>query len=99
MNSKINLWAFISTFVCIALFFLAMFSSEVIEFTKSYLHTQPLNIVLIVSVITLILGVIGFSGMNNWKSMLRSIFTVVLTLVVSILVILIIVLANLFKFT
>lgn len=99
MKIKINLWAFIFSFVCLLLFFIAVASSEIINFIINLVHIHPLNIVLGLSLVTLLFGLIGFSGATNWKLLLRSISTVVITFGLSAIIICIVVMANLFEFT
>lgn len=96
---KINLWSFIFSFVCIALSFIAVSSSQTVAFLTNLLHTHPLNLVLGMSLMTFLFGVIGFSGATNWKLLLRSISTVVITFVLSALILFIVVLANWIPFT
>ena len=98
MKLKINLWSFIFSFICVALFFIAVSSRETVETLTNLFHTHPLNIVLAISFITFIFGLIGFSASTNWKLLLRSFSTVVITLGLCILVIFITVMA-MFKFT
>ena len=99
MKLKINLWSFIFSFICVALFFISVSSRETVETLTKLLHTHPLNVVLAISFITFIFGLIGFSESTNWKLRLRSISTVVITLCLCIVVIFITVMANMFKFT
>lgn len=75
--NKINIGSFISSFVCIFLFYIVSFSDH-IDF--SVLNFHPLNLVLIITLITLVFGVLGFAGIRNWKGMAMSVTTVILTL-------------------
>lgn len=77
MKKKINIWSFISSIICILLFFIVSFSGQ-IEY--SLMGTHPLNLVLYITLITFILGVFGFSGIQDWKGLVRSITTIILTL-------------------
>jgi hypothetical protein len=79
MNKKINFWSFILSLICIYLAYLASFSRTVGPFVNSVLGIYPLKIVLCITFITLILGAIGFTGVHDWKSMLRSVATLVIT--------------------
>ncbi|QAT40941.1 hypothetical protein EQM05_12090 [Clostridium sp. JN-9] len=95
MKIKINLWAFIFSFICVALFFISVSSPDIINL----LHVHPLNIVLCISFITFIFGLIGFSASTSWILLLRSILTTVITLCLSLFILYILVVGNLFKFT
>lgn len=99
MKIKINLWSFIFSFVCISLFFISILSSKVFYFETNFAHIHPLKIVLIISLVTHLFGLIGFSEAITVKLLLRSIFTVITTLVLSVLILFIICLGNLFQFT
>lgn len=76
----INLWSFVSSFVCIGLFFLAIESQKIEDFMNNMFGIHPLLIVLIISLITFSFGFFGFSEVKNWKMLLISILTVILTL-------------------
>lgn len=99
MKRHINLWSFIFAFVCLGLFFLAISTREIIDIMMNLLHLHPLHIVLILSLITCLLGVIGFAGITNWWTMLRSITTVVLSLGLSVVILIIVICGGIFKFT
>ncbi|WML44599.1 hypothetical protein [Neobacillus sp. PS3-40] len=77
MKKKINIWSFISSLICILLFVIVTFSGPI---DYSIMGTHPLNLVLYITLITLVLGVLGFSGIQDWKGMARSIATVIITL-------------------
>ncbi|WP_182200432.1 hypothetical protein [Paraliobacillus salinarum] len=74
---KINIASFISSFVCIFLFYIVSFSGPI---DYSVMGFHPLNLVLIITLITLVFGVLGFAGVRNWKEMVMSVTTVILTL-------------------
>ena len=99
MKTKINFWSFIFSLVCLSLFFISVSSSEIIDFVTNLAHIHPLNIVLAMSLITFLLGLIGFSGATNWKLLIRSISTVVITFGLSAVILYIVLIANWFKFT
>ncbi len=99
MKIKINLWAFIFSFICVALFFISVSSPDIVNFIINLLHVHPLNIVLCISFITFIFGLIGFSASTSWMLLLRSILTTVITLCLSLFILYILVVGNLFKFT
>ena len=77
MNKKINFWSFILALICILLFFLSFLSSFLGEFYIFGIH--PLKILLGITFINLVIGAIGFTGVHDRKSMLRSIATLIIT--------------------
>lgn len=87
MNQKINLWSFILSIICILLFFIVSLSGPIDYFIMG---THPLNLVLYSTLITFILGILGFAGIQNWKGMSRSIATVIITLGLSAFLVIII---------
>lgn len=99
MKTKINLGSFIFSFVCIVLFFISTSSSSIIEVVTNLLHIHPLNIVLIMSVVTLLFGFIGFTEVNNGESLLRSILTIVITFILSAITAAILLMAEWIPFT
>ncbi|EOP48907.1 hypothetical protein IKQ_05281 [Bacillus cereus VDM053] len=88
MKHNINLWSFIFSFICIGLFLLylemgSIASSETKRFIMNSLPIHPLFFLLVLTLVTFFAGIIGFSKMNNWIAMLRSVATVLLTLSLS----------------
>lgn len=81
MGKKINLWSFTLSIICILLFLVVTFSGL---FDDSILGTHPLHLVLYMTLATCILGLIGVSGIEDWKGMIRSIATVIFTLGLSV---------------
>ncbi|TQR14769.1 hypothetical protein [Psychrobacillus vulpis] len=77
MMKKINIVSFILSIICILLFLLVSFSGLI---DYSIIGTHPLNLVLYITLLTLILGVLGFSGIHDWKGMARSVTTIIITL-------------------
>ncbi|CAI8830390.1 hypothetical protein COM13_24175 [Bacillus pseudomycoides] len=85
MKHNINLWSFICSLICIGLFRLYFeIPSEIFKFFTDSLHIHPLFILLVLTVGTFFAGMIGFSKVNNWVAMLRSIVTVLLTFSLSV---------------
>lgn len=81
MFKKINFWAFILSLLCIILlYYLTQFS---VRIENLLLGIHPLKIVLIITLTTLLLGTLGVVGINDWKSKLRSIFTLLTTFVLA----------------
>lgn len=99
MKIKIGFWSFISSFICLGLFFIVTSSSEIVGLTTFLLCIHPLNIVFFMSLITFIFGLIGFSEATNWKLFFRSLLTVIITFCLSAAILYILVIGNLFKFT
>ncbi|MBM7703479.1 hypothetical protein JOC83_002328 [Bacillus iocasae] len=79
MAHKMNFYSFIASFVCLELFLLVSFTS-IFHSIENLLAAHLLTIVLIVTIISFFTGLIGFSGMKDWKSSMRSFTTVLLTL-------------------
>lgn len=77
MKIKINLWSFIFSIICISLFFIVS-SSGPIDY--SIMGTHPFNLILYITLITLVFGVLGLSGIQDWKGMARSVTTIIITL-------------------
>ncbi|MDY0952081.1 hypothetical protein SOM37_24900 [Bacillus thuringiensis] len=85
MKHNINLWSFICSLICIGLFRLYFeIPSGIFKFFTDSLHIHPLFILLVLTIGTFIAGINGFSKMNNWVAMLRSIATVLITLLLSV---------------
>jgi hypothetical protein len=99
MKVRINFWAFIFSFVCIALSFIAVSSPEIVHFVINLLHIHPLGVVLGITFITFIFALIGFSGATSWGLLLRSIVTTIITLGLCMIISFILIIGNLFRFT
>ncbi|PFR04416.1 hypothetical protein COK31_11130 [Bacillus cereus] len=85
MIHNINLWSFICSLICIGLFRLYFeIPSGIFKFFTDSLHIHPLFILLVLTIGTFFAGINGFSKMNNWVAMLRSIATVLITLLLSV---------------
>ncbi|HDR6956438.1 MULTISPECIES: hypothetical protein [Bacillus] len=85
MKHNINLWSFICSLICIGLFRLYFeIPSGIFKFFTDSLHIHPLFILLVLTIGTFFAGINGFSKMNNWVAMLRSIATVLITLLLSV---------------
>ncbi|KAB2394912.1 MULTISPECIES: hypothetical protein [Bacillus cereus group] len=92
MKHNINLWSFICSLICIGLFRLYFeIPSEIFKFFTDSLHIHPLFILLVLTIGTFFAGIKGFSKVNNWIVMLRSIATVLLTLSLSVFLTLILI--------
>lgn len=73
MKRKINIWSFVFSIICILLFFIYSISGPVDYLIMS---THPLKLLLFFTLINFYFGLIGFSGVKDWKGMVRSISTV-----------------------
>lgn len=77
MKERLNITAFFASIVCILLVAIISFSGLI---DYSIVGTHPLKLVLFLTLITLVLGVLGFSGIKNWKGFARSVTTIIITL-------------------
>ncbi|MBE7123727.1 hypothetical protein [Bacillus cereus] len=86
MKHNINLWSFIFSFVCIAFFllYLEICTPEMNATFINVVYFHPLFFLLVLTIGTFFAGIKGFSKMNNWIAMLRSVATVLLTLSLSV---------------
>lgn len=94
MQEKANFWSFILSLICIFMFLIVSFSNW---FTNSIIGFHPLTIVLIITLITFLFGVFGFSGVGDWKGMARSVSTVVVTFSLSVFLGYVFLIGNLFS--
>ncbi|PUB13938.1 hypothetical protein C8K15_10689 [Paenisporosarcina sp. OV554] len=83
MKVNINRSSFILSLFCIPLFFISISSENFISIFTKNIGIHPLNIVLAVTLISFLLGVIGLKDVRDWKSMARSVFTIVFTICAS----------------
>ncbi|MET3683452.1 hypothetical protein ABID56_001547 [Alkalibacillus flavidus] len=77
MQEKVNVWSFILSVSCLLLYLAVAFSGW---FSKSVFGVHPLAIVLCLTLFTFWFGLLGFSGVRNWKAMVRSVSTLAITL-------------------
>ncbi|MFC0237106.1 hypothetical protein [Fictibacillus phosphorivorans] len=73
---KLNKVSFYLSVTCLILLFVLPQNSLITSATGIH----KLSIILFFTILTLILGVIGLSGVQGWRSMLRSYITIVATL-------------------
>lgn len=78
-----NRWSFYFSFICMALCLFFSFKSIKDRFLM-WVGIHPLDFLLYFTIIVLLAGMIGFLGINNWKSAIRSIFTVGFSLVLTV---------------
>ncbi|MBY0089677.1 hypothetical protein H7S74_05060 [Priestia aryabhattai] len=67
MARIINFWSFMCALLCVVFFFIA------------FNHPALFNINFCLAMILFFVGIIGFFGINNWASALRSILTLVIS--------------------
>lgn len=75
---KLNLYSFISALVCLGLFLITSLTNF-FDFVLSF-GIHPVIVILGFTIISLIIGLIGFIGVKDWKSALRSVTTTLLSL-------------------
>lgn len=95
MKIKFNLISFILSLICIMLFIVSLSSADIIETSYNLITMHPLHVVLIISIVTCILGFIGFAECVNWKLLIRSFFTIGVTTSISVFIIFILVISYL----
>lgn len=94
MRERINVGSFVFSLLCLFCCYVVSFSGRMDD---SILGTHPLNIVLYVTMITFIVGLLGFSAIQDWKGMARSIITMVITTGLSAYLIFVIFIGSLFS--
>lgn len=78
MIMNVNVWSFIAALLCIPLFLLTIFTPAIFKlFQMTGAH--PLHIVFGVILIVFVLGLIGLKDVREWKSMARSMASLILT--------------------
>lgn len=92
MKEKLNILSFILSLICILLFVIVSFSG-LMDYSIMKMH--PLNMVLYLTLITFVLGVLGFPGNHEWKGIARSITTMIFTVVLAFLLTMVIFIGNL----
>ncbi len=75
---KFNLYSFISALVCLGLFLITI-STNFFDFVLSF-GIHPVIVILGFTIISFIIGLIGFIGVKDRMSALRSITTTLLSL-------------------
>ncbi|MGG0719335.1 hypothetical protein ABE096_17295 [Robertmurraya massiliosenegalensis] len=83
MGLFFNRWSFYLSFISIG-FVLVVSSNSMKERIINWSGIHPLQILFYFTILVLVLGIIGFTGVNSWSSALRSIFTVGFTLVLTV---------------
>lgn len=82
MGTFCNRFSFYLTFYSLGFILLAS-SNSLKERILRWIGIHPLQLLFYFTIIVLIIGIIGFTGVNNWSSAFRSIFTVGFSLVLT----------------
>ncbi|MCY9025059.1 hypothetical protein MOF32_19285 [Priestia megaterium] len=85
MTKAINLWSFVFSLLCVCLAFI------------TFAHPSLLSLNFYVAIVVFLVGIIGFFGVHNWKSAVRSVLTIILSAVLIIVTGWIIFVGNLFS--
>ncbi|MEC0666271.1 hypothetical protein P8864_10260 [Priestia flexa] len=85
MTKAINLWSFVFSLLCVCLTFIA------------FAHPSLLSLNFYVAIVVFLVGIIGFFGIHNWKSALRSVLTIIFSALLIIVTGWIILVGNLFS--
>ncbi|KRD87785.1 hypothetical protein ASE51_26620 [Bacillus sp. Root147] len=85
MTKAINLWSFVFSLLCVCLTFI------------TFVHPSLLSLNFYVAIVIFLVGIIGFFGIHNWKSAVRSVLTIILSTVLIIMTGWIIFVGNLFS--
>lgn len=95
MGNNINLWSFILSLICVPMFFITISSASFIDKFTDTTGTHPLNIVLIITLATFVLSIIGLKDLKGWKTTAISICSVLITLGLSGIIIFILIFGSL----
>ncbi|MCQ9285162.1 hypothetical protein NQ129_25685 [Priestia aryabhattai] len=85
MAKVINLWSFVFSLLCVCLAFI------------SFDHPSLLSLNFYIAIVVFFVGIIGFFGVHNWKSALRSVATIIVSAVLIVFNGLTILVGNLFS--
>lgn len=94
MGNLFNRWSFYLLCFYVAIMLL-MASKNVRDLLAASFGIHPLEILFYGNLVILLCSIIGFYGLKDWKSALRSIFTVGLSLVITVFLIYILYVGNL----
>lgn len=78
MLLNINKWSFIGALICIPLFLFTIFTPALFKFFQMT-GAHPLHIIFGVTLLVFVLNFIGLKDVSEWKSMTRSITSLILT--------------------
>ncbi|MDQ0156655.1 hypothetical protein [Robertmurraya andreesenii] len=94
MGPIFNRWSFYLLFMYLG-FVLLLASNSIRTLILKWIGIHPLKILFYFNLIILLLGIIGFTGIEDWKAVLRSVFTVGLTMVLTLFLVYILFVGNL----
>ncbi|MFC5602050.1 hypothetical protein [Sporosarcina koreensis] len=78
MLMNLNVWSFIAALLCFPLLLFTIFTPSIFKLFQMT-GTHPLNIVFGMTVIVFFLSLIGLKDVSEWKSMTRSMVSLILT--------------------
>ncbi|MCM3638423.1 hypothetical protein M3152_12000 [Sporosarcina luteola] len=93
---NVNVWSFIGALLCIPLFLFTIFTPSIFKLFQMT-GTHPLNIVFGVTLVVFFLGLVGLKDMREWKSISRSIVSLLLTALLMVIIGSIIIVGSLLK--
>lgn len=93
---NVNVWSFIGALLCIPLFLFTIFTPSIFKLFQMT-GTHPLNIVFGITLVVFFLGLVGFKDMREWKSISRSIVSLLLTALLMVIIGSIIIVGSLLK--
>lgn len=79
MREKLNLWSFFLSIICLVSYLAMPYWIEIYRLIHKISVPDAFNIVYILSLTTLILGIIGLTGKKNLKSISRGTVTILIT--------------------
>lgn len=85
MTKAINLWSFVFSLLCVCLTFI------------SFDYPSLLSLSFYIAIVVFFVGIVGFFGVHNWKSALRSVVTIIVSTILIVFTGLIIFVGNLFS--
>lgn len=92
----LNFFSFICTLLCLLLFLLCAFS-PLHKILENLTRVNPFTILFYLVFTTLLISIIGLTGINNRTSAIRSLFTLAINVVLIGVVLFIILIGNLFE--
>ncbi|WP_335872825.1 hypothetical protein [Bacillus sp. 2205SS5-2] len=82
MLEKLNTYSFILSLLCLAMFFFLSFPS-MFHYSEKTLNFHPLYLILGLIFFSFFLGLLGFAGVKDGKSLVRSITTMIISIVLA----------------
>ncbi len=96
LEKTLNFFSFICTLLCLLIFLLCSFS-PVHKVLENLIRVNPFNILFYLVFATLLVSIIGLTGINNRTSAIRSIFTLAINIVLIVALLFIILIGGLFE--